>query len=146
MWIILLILLALIVIRYNKLLRLYFESSLYKIGVQIGNTIYTPVCDVHSEFRWFDFVLIKKNPSHVHIHRVLHREKFHIPLSYIPVGKTLLYKVNGVPSEHMYLEGTPFTLSKGELILYNKEKARMMGWKNVEIARSTQWPIIIDEE
>ena len=148
MWILLLLLtLGLFIIRYNKLLRIYFQSSLYKIGIQLGNNIYTPVCDVHSEFRWFDIVLIEKNPSHLHIHRVLHREKFHLPLLYIPVGKTLLYKINGIPSEHMYLEGTPFTLSKGELTLYRRESTGRMGsFRNIEIARSIQWPIIIDEE
>lgn len=146
MWI-LLLLLIFPLIRYNKLLRIYFQSSLYKIGIQLGNNIYTPVCDVHSEFRWFDIVLIKKNPSHVHIHRILHGEEFHLPLSYVPVGKTLLYKINGVPSEHMYLEGTPFILSKGELTLYRRENSGRMGsFRTVEIARSIQWPIIINEE
>lgn len=132
-----------LIIRYNKLLRIYFQSSLYKIGLQIGNNIYTPVCDVHSDFRWFDIVLIKKAPEYLHIHRILHREKHYIPLFYVPVGKNLVYKIDDEISEHLYLEGTPFTVSKGELILYKRENVGRMGFtKYVEIAKSNQWPIV----
>ena len=141
-----LLLLIFPLIRYNKLLRIYFQGSLYKIGVQFGNTIYTPVCDVYSDFRWFDVVFFKKSPGHLYGHRLLYQEQFDIPLSYVPVGKTLLYKINGVPSEHMYLEGTPFTLSNGELTLYRRESTGRMGsFRNIEVARSIQWPIINNE-
>lgn len=142
MWIFIFLLLSILLIRKNKFLRTYFHNSLFYIGLQLGWHIYTPVCDVcsRSAFRYFDIVLFDKYDGCIHGYRILHREYFCIPLKYIPVGYTLVYKVNGEVRDHLYLEGTPFQIDEGQLILYRK-KRKGISFISEEVCRSNKWPI-----
>lgn len=141
MWILISLLVAIftLFIRQNKLLRAYFHSWLYRVGLQLGTHIYTPVCDIHSEFRYFDIVLLKKCNGHLHLNRILHQESLEIPLKYVPVGHHLTYEVDGKVKEHLYLEGTPFKISEGTLILYQR-KFKRLGSILEEHSRSDRWP------
>lgn len=139
MWILLFLLICAIQIRRNKVLRTSFYYILYILGLQIGRHIYTPVCDIYTDFRYFDIVFLGKHHGHVHGYRLFHREYFQIPLHYLPVDNNLVYQINEQPAEHLYLEGTPFHLNKGELILYQR-KRRGLGFISEEIGRSPKWP------
>ena len=113
-----LIFISIVCIRKNKFIRNRLRDKLYYIGIQIGNNIYTPVCDIHTEFKYFDMIVMVKEKNNIHGYRIFNREYFNISLKYIPVGHHLVYKHNNKNKEHLYLEGTPFKINKGELILY----------------------------
>jgi hypothetical protein len=140
MWLWLLLITPILIIRRNKFLRTYFQNSLYRIGIQIGTNIYTPVCDVQSDFCYFDIVFLKKHNATLHGYHIFQRKEFLISLKYIPIGHTLNYVIDSKVSEHLYFEGTPFHVHKGELILYQK-KRKGLGFISVEINRSNKWPI-----
>ena len=140
MWILLVLFILLALIRQSQLLRTHLHASLYSIGLQFGKHIYTPVCNVYSDSRFFDIVLLGKHHGHIHGHRVFNREYFHIPLTYVPVGHHLVYEINGRKQDHFYLEGTPFRVHKGTLVLYQK-KRRGMSFISEERGRSNEWPM-----
>lgn len=140
MWILIVLFTLLILIRQSKLIRTHFHSYLYSIGLQFGTHIYTPVCNVYSDFRYFDIVLLGKHHGYIHGHRIFHREFFRIALNYVPVGYHLVYEVNRQKQEHFYLEGTHFQVDRGILILYRK-KRRGMSFVSEECNRSNQWPM-----
>lgn len=129
-----------ILIRKSKFLRIYFHSKLYRIGIQIGKHIYTPVCDIHSDFRYFDLVFLRKQHSHLDGYRIFHQECFRLTLQYIEAGQHLVYEIDGKHQDHLYLEGTPFQVTKGILILYQK-KRKGLSFISEEIKRSNQWPM-----
>ena len=140
MWILALLSITLLTcIRKNKLLRTYFYDSLYCIGLQLGHNIYTPVCNVYSDYCYLDIVLLKKYGGELHGCRIFHQEYFCLPLQYVPVGYTLVYELDGKPEEHLYFEGTPFKVNEGTLVLYKKKRQRL-GFISEEVARSDQWP------
>lgn len=139
MWILIVLLLLLILIRQNKLLRTHLQNSLYSIGIQFGTHIYTPVCDVYSDSRYFDIVLLGKHHAHLHGYRVFHQQYFELPLKYVPVGHHLVHEIDGNSREHLYLDGTPFRVHTGQLVLYRK-KRRGLGFISEVCERSNQWP------
>jgi hypothetical protein len=140
MWIVIFLLLTIILgIRNNKLLRTYFQSYLYRLGLQFGTHIYTLVGDVYSDFRYFDIVFLKKHKENLHGFRLFNQEDFCILMKYVPVGHHLIYKVNDKVKEHLYLDGTPFEIDEGELILYRKVPKRF-GYISEEHSRSNKWP------
>lgn len=142
MWIFMflsLLTMCMLLIRRNKFIRTYLHPWLYRFGLQLGSHIYTPVCDIYSNFRYFDIVLLMKYKGSLYMYRLFHHEQIQIPLKYIPVGHHLKYKINDEEHEHLYLEGTPFQLHKGELILYQR-KARRLGFISIEVGRSDKWP------
>jgi len=131
--------LTLVWIRQNKLLRIRFYNNLYSIGIQIKDHINTPVCDIYTEPRPFDIVLLIKHHEHLHGYRIFNKEYFKIKLEYVPVGYHLVYHINNEPAEHLYMEGTPFQLNKGTLVLSQK-KRKGLSFISVEVGRSNQWP------
>ena len=139
MWILLgLILLPIVIsvcIRNHSLARIQLHSYLYKIGIQWGNHVYTPVCDICTDFRFPDLVLLGVHHEHLHIYRIFQREHVHIPLVYVQPGYHLEYKG---PESIMYMEGTPFRVKKGELVLYKRQR-KGMAFMLQEVQRSTQW-------
>lgn len=127
-------------IRRSKLLRTYFYSKLYRIGIQYGKHIYTPVCDIYTDFYGLDFVFLRLKHKCLWGYRFLHGECFRIPLTYVDVGHHLKYVHDGEEVDHMYMEGTPFSVEKGHLILYQR-KRKGLSYISEEIKRSQQWPM-----
>lgn len=92
--------------------------------------------------RSFDIVLVHAHTDKLHCYSIFHNEYFTIPLTFVPVGFHLSYKVDEEEKPLPYEEGTPFKLDKGELILYRKEKKKFV-FVNVESQRSQQWPMSV---
>lgn len=134
------IILILLIIRKNRFLRTYLYSYLYSYGIQIGDHIYTPVCDVYSNYNYYDIVILGKNKGYLHGYYILHNKYFKIELTYIPVGHNLVHQIDNTNKEYMYMEGTPFTVRNGTLILY-KKKRRGFGTYSEEISRTNKWPV-----
>jgi hypothetical protein len=97
------------------------------------------VCDIYSEHRHFDIILLKKYNTHIQGYRVFNRESFQIPLKYVPIGHKLVYEVDGEEKEHLHFEGTPFEVFDGNLVLYQR-KPKRLGFILEEHSRSTRWP------
>jgi hypothetical protein len=145
MWLLLICLVVLIAIGYfirsNKYLRTHFYDKLYSVGLQYGNHIYTLVSDVYQEECCVDLVILTKHHDHLHVYHVFNRKYSKISLVYPSPIQTLVYQIDNQPKEHLYMEGTPFRVNKGELILYQK-KRKGLGFIREEIGRSKQWPFI----
>lgn len=145
MWIALIIiivsLITLLVIRSDKYLRTYFNDKLYIIGIQLGNIIYTPVADIYLNQFKFDIILSAKYRDNLYVYKILNRECSKIALTYPSPVQTLVYYIDNKPQEHKYLEGSPFIVHRGELVLFEK-KRKGLGFIRQEIGRSNKWPFI----
>lgn len=135
--------LVIVTIKKNTFLRSYFHDKLSKIGLQFGNTIYTPVCDIQTDYRLFDIVFTRKENTRLQLSRIFHKERFYIPLTYVEPGYKLKYKVNNQIQDIPYYDGTPFTLDQGILTMY-KSKVGKMGITSQYIGESIQWPFQYD--
>ena len=133
------IVLGMMIIRKNNFLRIYLQSKLYFIGIQINNNIYTPVCDIYSDNSCFDIVYIKKHQSHICCYNILRNQSYKILLSYVPPNYRLEHRINDEVQQHIYLEGTPFNVTEGKLILFEK-KRKGLGFIFQKHSESTSWP------
>ena len=140
MWIVFLLISLLGGVYYVRKSKLLENSPL---GIQIGRTIYTLAGDIITDRMRLDLVYLKRTGGCISFQTALTRNSFSIPLMYPEPGCSLVYMVNGTSHDLPYMEGTPFTVNKGELILYEKVK-RGLTYMSVEVGRSTSWPFSIE--
>lgn len=133
------LLLVLVCIRKSAYLRLLLRDKLYYVGIQLGHTIYTAVGDVYQETPRYDIVLLWRTKVW-HAYRLFSHEYVTMPVCHPSPMQTLQYLVDGKPRELMYLEGTPFRVRTGELVLYQR-KRRGLCFVKEQVARGDRWPL-----
>lgn len=128
-------------VRYLPVLRTYFKDSLNFVGIMVGTHIYTPVSTIqHTSRHWVDFVLLGKHHNHIHVYSLFYGNYFTIQLHHIPVGHKLVYLHGDKKINPPYMEGTPFTVKDGHLVLY-KRKRKRFGFNLEKVKESQTWPM-----
>ena len=131
-----------IVIRQNPIIRARIQKWQFvsSIGIQVWDHIYTLQGDLQTDSTCvLDLVFVWKHHDHYHVRRMMHSD-IRIETVHVPVGHKLKYIKDGREHNHLYMPGSPFRVSKGELILLQQKK-RMLGMTYEELKRSNSWPM-----
>lgn len=128
-----------------KIINMYINKRFDWIGVQFLQTIYTLKSTIQSKNNiYFDFVLLKRYPTHIIAYLPLHRYLEFFALRYVEPGFLLKYENDGKICDIPYEEGTPFKLTQGDIIVQKRVKGRF-GFVLREIARIKEWPTSLEE-
>lgn len=127
------------------LLKLRFGDHLNKVGIQVGEEIWTPLTKIYYPSAGFDLVLLAKHDEMITGFRLFHSEFFTIPFHHPPVGHRLLHVDGDEAKEYPYMPGTPSRIRRGSYVLYQQQK-RGLGVRLKEIAMSGEWPMVLSPE
>jgi len=132
--------------RKNILVKEMVRPHLSHLGVQCGETIYTPVSNlqVPSSYKsaW-NLVTLQRTPDQIIIHPLFRKFKIIIPKIYPPVGYSLEYLTKEGVQPYPYEDGTPCRVNGGEFVLKKREKKRL-GFISKEVGRGQSWPLTQD--
>lgn len=142
--IILTIIISLILLtRSHPVAKYWYGKYLSGIGVQYKNNIYTLTSIIqlpNSDSVFFDIILIRRATNYLTCIQLFHINSICVPLTFLPLGYFMRYMVDGDWVTIPYYEGSPFLVTKGELVFYQTKKS-LFGMAHKEIQRSTYWPL-----
>ncbi len=129
--------------RSHPVAKYWYGKYLSWVGIQYKNNIYTLTSLIQlpiSDSIFFDIILIRRATNYLTCIQLFNINSICVPLTFLPPGYFMRYMVDGDWVPIPYYEGSPFFVTKGELVFYQLKKAAF-GMAHREVQRSTYWPL-----